>query len=159
MIRDRLNLTERADALFSLHRRWKPTRVGYERYGMMADIEHIKDRQGRENYRFDIVELAGQSPKRDRIRRMIPMFETGRMYFPETIYRTDYEGKMVELVQQFVEHEFKAFPVGLHDDMLDAMSRIFDTDMTVTWPKSAEEHDRFKRRYRGQKPKTSWMTA
>jgi hypothetical protein len=38
MIRDRLRLTERAEAIFVLHRRWKPKAVGYEKYGMMSDI-------------------------------------------------------------------------------------------------------------------------
>lgn len=157
IIRDRLNLTERADALFSLHKRWKPIRVGYERYGIMSDIQHIQDRQQRENYRFDIVELGGKLSKPDRIRRMIPMFETGRMYFPETIFRTDYEKKTVELVQAFIEEEYKAFPVGLHDDMLDAMSRILDEEMYPIWPKLAEEPDRYRRKFR--KPVGSWQSV
>lgn len=158
IIRDRLNLTERADALFSLHKRWKPQRVGYERYGIMADIQHIQDRMQRENYRFEIVELGGRMPKPDRIRRLIPLFETGRMYFPETIYRTDYEKKTVELVQAFIEEEYKAFPVGLHDDMIDAMSRILDEEMFTIWPKLAEEPDRYRRKIRSQ-PRGSWASA
>lgn len=158
IIRDRLNLTERADALFSLHKRWKPIRVGYERYGIMSDIQHIQDRQQRENYRFDIVELGGKLSKPDRIRRMIPMFETGRMFFPETIYRTDYEKKTVELVQAFIEEEYKAFPVGLHDDMLDAMSRILDEEMYPIWPKLAAEPDRYRRKIRNQ-PRGSWQAV
>ncbi len=157
-IRDRLNLTERADALFSLHKRWKPIRVGYERYGIMSDIQHIKDRQNRENYRFDIVELGGKLSKVDRIRRLIPVFETGRVYFPQTIYRTDYEGKCIELVQAFIEQEYKAFPVGLHDDMLDALSRILDDEMLTMWPKPIAEPDKYRRKYRSQ-PKTSWQAA
>lgn len=156
IIRDRLNLTERADALFSLHKRWKPQRVGYERYGIMSDIQHIQDRQARENYRFDIVELGGRLSKPDRIRRLIPLFETGRIYFPESIYRTDYEGKTTELVQAFVEQEYKAFPVGLHDDMMDALSRMLDEEMQLTWPKLAEEPDRYKRKYRNQSKGSPW---
>lgn len=158
IIRDRMNLTERADALFSLHKRWKPVKVGYERYGIMSDVQHIQDRMKRENYRFEVVELAGKLSKVDRIRRMIPMFETGRVYFPETIYRTDYEGKVVELVQAFIEQEYKAFPVGLHDDMLDAMSRILDEEMFTIWPKLAQEPDKYRRKYRNQN-KGSWQTA
>lgn len=157
-IRDRLNLTERADALFNLHKRWKPMRVGYERYGIMSDIQHIKDRQNRENYRFEIVELGGKLSKVDRIRRMIPVFETGRVYFPQTIYRTDYEGKVVELVQTFIEQEYKAFPVGLHDDMLDAIARILDEEMNLVWPKQVKEPDKYRRKYRTT-PKTSWQAA
>lgn len=158
IIRDRLNLTERADALFSLHKRWKPIRIGYERYGIMSDIQHIQDRQQRENYRFDIVELGGKLSKPDRIRRMIPMFETGRMYFPQTVYRTDYEKKMVELVQAFIEEEYKAFPVGLHDDMLDAMSRILDEEMHPVWPKLVDEKDRYRRKINNT-PRGSWASV
>ena len=53
IIRDRFNLKQRTDALFQLHRKWGPIdRVGYERYGMMADVDHIKEHQERANYRF-----------------------------------------------------------------------------------------------------------
>lgn len=158
IIRDRLNLTERADALFSLHKRWKPMRVGYERYGIMSDVQHIQDRMNRENYRFDIVELGGKLSKNDRIRRLIPLFENGRVFFPETIYRTDYEKKTIELVQTFVEQEFKAFPVGLHDDMLDALSRMLDEEMYLTWPKLADEPDRYKRKLKTH-ARGSWQAA
>lgn len=157
-IRDRMNLTERTSALFSLHKRWKPRKVGYEEYGMLSDIEHIEDRQDRENYRFPIVSLGGRLSKPDRIRRLIPLFETGRMYFPESIIRTDYEGKTVELVQTFIEEEFKAFPVGLHDDMLDSLSRILDEDMDIIWPKPIEDPDKYRRRLR-RPNNTSWLAA
>src|SRR6516225_8058740 len=53
-VRDRLNLTERGDKLFGLHRKWRPERVGYEKYGMQADIEYVREKQRRDNYRFDV---------------------------------------------------------------------------------------------------------
>jgi len=43
-VRDRLSLRERGDCIFSLHRRWRPLGVGYERYEMMADIEYLRQR-------------------------------------------------------------------------------------------------------------------
>lgn len=163
MVRDRLSLTERADALFALHKRWKPMRVGYEKYGMQADIEHIRDRQKRENYRFEIVELAGQMAKVDRIRRLIPHFEQGRIYFPETCFKTSYEGKLIELVGIFREEEFKPFPVGIHDDMLDALSRVLDEEMQLLWPKQAPKpEDRYARAYQARKAGKegrTWMSA
>jgi hypothetical protein len=63
IVRDRLSLTQRADLVMGWHRKWQPIAVGYERYGMMADIEHIRDRQERENYRFQIIELGGACPR------------------------------------------------------------------------------------------------
>lgn len=160
LVRDRLKLTERADALFSLHRRWKPMGVGYEKYGMMADVEHIKDRQDRENYRFPITELGGPMPKPDRIKRLVPLFEQGRIWLPNSIYKKDYDGQLRELIGAFVEEEYKAFPVGLHDDVLDAMSRVVDEDLAVIWPQHTEEpDDRYARKYNVPGHTASWRTV
>jgi hypothetical protein len=75
------------------HRKWQPIAVGYEHYGMQADIEHIRDRQDRENYRFQIIPLGGAMPKLDRIRRLIPWFEQGRIFMPQALVKTNYEGR------------------------------------------------------------------
>ena len=134
ILRDRLSLTERADALFRLHRTYKPLQVRYEKYGMLSDIEHFKDRMAREHYRFKIDEVAGQTPKNDRIRRLVPLFERQRVWFPHSLTITDHRSVPVDLVRAFREEEFAAFPVGVHDDMLDSLSRIAEPDMHLVWP-------------------------
>lgn len=126
ILRDRLNLKQRAEALFDLHRTYKPSDVGYEKYGMMADVEFMYSEMERRNYRFQIKELGGSMPKNDRIRRLMPYFDQGRVWLPQKLYRTDYQGRQVDLVASFIEEEYKAFPVGLHDDMLDSLARLFD---------------------------------
>jgi len=138
MLRDRLTLTERADRLFELHRKWKPHQIRYERYGMMADIEHIKTRQEKDSYRFDIVEVAGQTSKVDRVGRLLPLFEQGKIWLPESLHKTNYERVAVDLVRAFVEEEYVPFPVGLHDDMLDALARLLEPDLPLVWPKEEE---------------------
>lgn len=135
VVRDRLNLTERTKTLFDLHRLWKPMSVGYEQYGMQADIQHIKAEQERLNYRFEITELGGSTPKLDRIRRLIPHFEQGRIYLRRSKTYTDYEGQTRNLIEIFIEEEYKAFPVMSHDDMLDCLARIVDPDFKTEWPK------------------------
>ena len=135
IIRDKLNLTERADMLFKLHRQYKPLKVGYEKYGMQADIEHMKDRMERENYRFTITELGGSLKKEDRIRRLIPVFEEGRFWLPETHHYTDYQGNVRDLVKDFIEEEYAPFPVGRHDDMLDCLARTEDKEFGIIMPK------------------------
>ena len=142
-LRDRLSLTQRADALFEFHRRWKPQRVGYEQYGLQADIEHFRDRMARENYRFEVVPLGGKTAKLDRIRRLIPSMEGGRWYLPQTLLKTDYERKVRDLVQVLVDEELKPFPVALHDDMLDAMARILEEDLGTVWPRGVETSNRY----------------
>jgi phage terminase large subunit-like protein len=147
MIRDRLNLLERADAIFSLHRRWKPLSVGYEKYGMQADIEYIKERQRQQNYHFHIVELGGQIAKLDRIKRLIPSLSEGKWYFPYSVFKTTYDGKVIDLIDSYINEEYLAFPVSVHDDMLDAQSRIVDSDLNAQWPRQYDNEptDRYSR--------------
>jgi predicted phage terminase large subunit-like protein len=133
-VRDRMNLTERAETVFRLHRKWKPGQVRYERYGMMADVEHIKAEMNRRSYRFAITEVGGQTAKEDRIRRLIPLFQSGRVWMPEQLSYTTLEGKTLDLVHTFIESEFLAFPVGRHDDMLDALSRVAEPHLDTPWP-------------------------
>lgn len=139
MVRDRLSLTERADKLFAWHRLYKPIAVGYEKYSMQADVEHMKDRMEREQYRFPIAELGGTLAKNDRIRRLIPLFEGGRVWFPASLSYTQHTGQLVDLVHEFTEEEYAPFPVGRHDDMMDCLARIADPLLNVQFPKEVKE--------------------
>jgi predicted phage terminase large subunit-like protein len=141
MLRDRLNLTERATTLINWHRKWKPMAVGYEQYGMQADIEHIQYEMEIQNYRFDITALGGTMAKEDRIRRLIPWYENGRIYMHPKLVKTNYEGREVDLTQTFIEDEYCAFPVAIHDDMLDAQARFLDEDLPIAWPLTPDEYE------------------
>jgi predicted phage terminase large subunit-like protein len=133
-VRDRMNLTERAACLFSLHRQYRPTAVGYERYGMQADIEHLRFEMQSRNYRFDVVELGGAVPKKDRIGKLVPLFEQGRLYLPVRSPFRDQEGTWRDLTKEFVSDEYMAFPVSTHDDMLDCMARILEPVLAAEFP-------------------------
>lgn len=133
-VRDRLNLTQRAAALFRLVRKYKPLAVGYEKYGMQADIEHIESEMGRQGYHFDIIPLGGHMPKSDRIRRLVPLFEQGRIFLPGVLPYRDVNGEGHNLTQEFVSEEYMAFPVSAHDDMLDCLARILDEDLGAVFP-------------------------
>lgn len=140
IVRDRLNLTERGDTLFTLHRKWnqltgKPPKVGYERYGLMADVTYIKEKMRREGYMFPIIELGGQLSKDDRIRRLIPDMQQGRWYFPANLIYVDNEGRRFDLVRELVYSEMMAFNRARFDDMLDALSRIKDAELSMIFPK------------------------
>lgn len=88
----KMNLTERWDALRGLRTKWKAqpgvqnVYVGYERYGLQADLEHFELEMKRTEDAFEIVELAwpkeGPGAKGDRIQRMRPMFERGHFFLP-----------------------------------------------------------------------------
>jgi len=132
-IRDRLSLKERAAAVMQLHQKWRPRMVGYEKYGLQADIEYLKEVQKADNYRFEVTEVGGTMPKNDRIRRLIPYAAEQRLYLPMDLYRTCYDGRTYDIVKQLIEEEMIAFPVGVHDDLLDALARLFD--LPLIWPK------------------------
>lgn len=133
-VRDRLNLTERTSTLIDLHRKWKPIETRYEQYGLQADIEAIQAEQERQQYRFKITEVAGRVSKEDRIRRLIPWFERGRMYLPATLPYTLSDGKTIDLRIEF-ETEYSAFPVARNDDMMDSLARLDEPGLKLAYPK------------------------
>jgi len=134
MIRDKLNLTERTIRVMAMHREYRPLKVGYERYGKDSDVQHIKYVQKEQNYRFHIHELGGPMPKPDRIRKLIPLFESRRVFLPDRCIKTNYENVTEDLTQVFINEEYLAFPYVLHDDMLDCLARIEDPKMKMKSP-------------------------
>jgi len=128
--------------------------VGYERYGMRSDLEHFEEKMLQTKDSFDIKELAwpteGPGSKYDRIQRLYPDFSQGKFYLPlvtegETknqrkmreegqpfrilrpTKRRDHEGNLYELNKNLIT-EYLTYPFSVHDDFLDAASRIYDMD-------------------------------
>lgn len=95
----RMKLSERWEHLKRLWLRWSKATgvmnvtVGYEQYGLQADIEYIQERQEIEGVRFPVKEVnwvrEGSQSKEDRIQRLEPDFKNGRFYLPATIYRPE----------------------------------------------------------------------
>lgn len=140
MVRDKLNPTDRVNTLFTLHRKWnalcgKPPKVGYEKYGMMTDTHYIKQKMTSDAYNFSLIELGGSMKKEERIRRMIPDLQNGRWFFPGTMPYVDNEGRKFDLISELVKSEMLNFPRARNDDMLDAMSRIYDDNLHLTFPR------------------------
>ena len=139
-LRDRMSLTERAQNLVELHKKWKPmieNGVRYERYGAQADIEHIQDYMARTGYRFEITEVGGKIGKTERILRLVPYFQNGRLLLPYSLVKSDYEGNQVDLIKIFVEEEYLAFPHCVHDDILDCLARAADPLLPLVYPEDA----------------------
>ena len=165
VVRDRLSLPERTEKIMNLHRKYASLcgmraiqEVRYEKYGKDADIQHIEEVQARENYTFEITEVAGKTPKPDRIRRLVPKFEQGEILLPRSRHYTDYTGKVRDLVQDFINEEYKAFPVPVHDDMLDALARLYEPKLQVKFPKlKPPPEEGFGSGYGGGYGNASWM--
>ena len=128
--------------------------VGYERYGMRSDLEYFEERMEMDREAFPITELAwpneGPGSKYDRIQRLEPDFRNGRFYLIAQVAqptkaqqrlqasgqgfrvlapvrRPDQDGKIYNLTVNFVQ-QFLQYPFVAHDDLIDAVSRIYDMD-------------------------------
>ncbi len=87
---------------------------------------------------------------------MVPIFEAGRFHLPEILLKVDYEGRQVDLVQSFLNDEYRPFPVAIHDDLFDAISRIQDPEIALVWPKPVVREDRYARAKVRVRPASSW---
>ena len=133
IVRDKLNPREKEDLVFDLHRKYNP-QVHYESGGTQRDADWLKSAMEDRNYRFPIYEAKcpRSLSKRDRIGRLIRYFAEHKIYFPRFLYKSDWEGKLIDVVDAFIQQEYLQFPVSKHDDLLDALSRI--CDITITYP-------------------------
>lgn len=131
-------------------------KVGYERYGMTSDIEYFEERMRVERDAWEIVELAwpreGPGSKADRVQRLEPDFRNGRFHLAKVVdgetagqarvkregqgfrvfeptKRRDEHGNLYSLNKNLMD-EFLTFPYCAHDDLIDAMSRIYDMEPT-----------------------------
>lgn len=142
---DRLGLIERKEALFEFHRTYRPLGVGYEEYGLQADIEYFESEMERDAYRFKITPLGGKLAKIERIKRLVPDFEAGRFLLPGQLFRRRADKSTYDPVKQFLAEEYAAWPAAIHDDFFDALSRIKESDMNVRAP-STQKYKHIKRR-------------
>lgn len=88
----KMTLSQRWDMLKTLRNKWlrqpgiQIVKVGYEKYGMQADIEHFKEMMKIEKSHFAIEELnwpqSGGHAKDTRIRRLIPDHQNWRYFYP-----------------------------------------------------------------------------
>lgn len=128
--------------------------VGYERYGLQSDLEFFELEMQRDKEAFDITELAwpreGPGSKLDRIQRLVPHFRQGRFFLAEVVKgetsnqrrvieagqpwrvftptrRPNYLGEIYSLNKELIS-EYLTYPFSVHDDVLDACSRVFDID-------------------------------
>lgn len=162
IVRDRLNLPERTRLVMDWHRKYKPIKkygVRYEKYGKDADIEHIESVQESENYTFDITAVGGSTSKQDRIKRLIPYFEAGDILLPRSLNYTDYTKTTRDLVEDFINEEYKPFPLCVHDDMLDCLARLLDPEYPLIWPEEKKAADYSMENPLGNVGENGWMLA
>jgi len=156
-LRDKLGLVERTEKLFAFQKKYRPLAIGYEQYALQTDIAHIRLEAERINYRnMNIIPLGGTGKRTSKFGRIEPLqglFLTGRIWFQRHYFYTDYMGIERDLLNDFLEDEYVQFPVGRHDDMLDALARIVDPMFPMIFPVSYDDT------YVPTHKASSWLSA
>ncbi len=123
---DRLDLAQRTRALFGLVRGWWPLKnVWWEQQGAMSDVAHVRLEMNREMFHFQITELHHSVPKQDRIGRLVPEFEQGKIILPRALLKRRVDGTTVDLVKVFRD-QYGAYPIVRHDDFIDCLADVKD---------------------------------
>lgn len=126
LTRDRLNIYQREEELFYLHAKYRPSMpVNYEKYGKDADISTLTRAMNTRNYRFSINPVGGSLGKTERIKRLISPMQQRRFWVPHHLVKFDVDGTSYDLIKALIE-EMTMFPKARHDDILDAISRVYD---------------------------------
>lgn len=132
--------------------------VGYERFGAQSDIEYFEEKMKEPgNQSFAIRELMwpsdGAVGKDNRIRRLEPDFRAWSFFLPyegdltkrqliaksenqgyllaSPIKRLDEDRRVYNLVEYLIKTEFMFFPNTTAKDLLDAMSRVYDMEISA----------------------------
>jgi phage terminase large subunit-like protein len=158
--RHKMGLRERWEALKGLRKVWlaqpgvQQVQVGYERYGMQADLEFFEEQMQKDKDAFEIIELNwtsdGAQAKDDRVQRLQPDFMAHKFYMAAVVQgetanqkriteqgqsfrvfrpvnRRDHEGNVYSLNKGFLE-EFLTYPFSSKKDLIDACSRLYDME-------------------------------
>ena len=164
-VNHRMDLQERWQWLRTLYLKWirepgiQSVKVGYEKFGALADLDYFQEKMNVEKLSIPIEELAwpkeGDGSKIDRVQRLGPDIRSHRFYLPhptteETlsadqrkmtmqgagyrvssrIRRKDSEGNLYDVAEQ-LKLQIHYFPFGGLKDLVDAASRIYDIEATV----------------------------
>lgn len=141
LVADKLNLTGRTNKLMALHRKYKPKQVFYEKVGLQSDIEHMRDMMDVENYHFNVIPIHQSEPKKLRIEGLQADFENSKIYLPRRCMHVNYLGNLENMVDTFIEMEYKLYPAIVHDDRLDSLA-LKNHKQVLPYLKSPSKIDR-----------------
>lgn len=129
--RDILNPGQIVRRICDLNARYAPEYLGLEEVGKEAIQYMLSQEMRRTGNFFRVVELKpGGVAKEDRIKRLIPRFEYGTIFFPPSLVKTNSYKVTLDLVD-VLEDELMYFPSGEHDDLIDALAYIEDLSRLV----------------------------
>lgn len=139
----RLPLSQRADWVIAFHRQYQPKKVLYEKFGMQADIEYLKERVKRDGYfpegGFSVVPLSAPIDKDERIEWLVPLFREGRIYLPRSIPEREVNGEKINVLDYFLHNEYRIYPATKHKDFLDCLAWSQWRDSEISFPEGYDD--------------------
>lgn len=142
MIRDKLDVFERFNAMYDLNLKHNPELFFYEAQANSSDMTIIEQQLLNVKVPFFVekVQSNESGSKMKRMQNLLAVFKRGDFLLPETLPYMQEDGREVDLVQEFINTEFLKFPRLSHDDMLDAMSWILKVP-NIEFPDEAKEKE------------------
>lgn len=118
--------------IFDLYNRYQPKLVILETIGTQKSIMYdLANEQKRRNSWVPLREISGgNKPKEERIRGLAPFYENGRAV--HIVGANQIEDLEYELLQ---------FPVGEHDDIIDALARILEFASPPNAPNDIQDEE------------------
>jgi predicted phage terminase large subunit-like protein len=126
---DRIDLHTRMARLFQFVKKYRVNNVWYEKSSMNADISEIERMKVKTGLFFNLNPFKPLDNKQYRIERnVMPRIENGILQFPNSFPYTNSEGEHIDLIHGVLRKEMEGFPLGEHDDFLDMLAQLAETD-------------------------------
>lgn len=145
-IRDRLNMSERWNALHDLYSFYPEIKkIFYEQVSMNNDLFYFTEKMNEIGRFFDnkFISLCPSNSKHDRICKIEPVINEKKLFLPKSLPKMAINGAHYDLVKTLVSEEIAKFPFPPHDDILDDIAHAIEQleKGTITVPNRKDSLD------------------
>lgn len=144
-VRDRIPFHEAPKTLVDFALKWQQVarkartsfKFGIEQVAFVEYLqESMRTEMRRRGLSFEIKPLKHKNQsKEDRIRKLMPLYSAGAIFWPEKLEKTACDGTSYDLVDVYKD-EFAKFPRASHDDLLD--DHAYGEDLMPPTPMKSE---------------------
>lgn len=155
VVRDKLMPAQKAVVLRQLVRQYRPRQVYYEQVGLAGDKDYLELDMDRTGFHYGITAVNATVEKGMRIDALASVFEDMRVFLPRQAVHKNWEGKLEDMLESFIEDEYKCYPATTHDDALDSLAMMVPLFLagTLVVPKMEDQDRRLRRHYGLDEPR------
>jgi predicted phage terminase large subunit-like protein len=129
LVRDKMNLSERTERYKCLVQKWRPQATWWEQVGAQTDMDHVQMELDRVGLHTPMYAFSQKVPKEGRIIWLQPLFENAQVWLPDRIIQQCSDGRVIDVLAEWIEDEYKCYPSVSHDDGLDCMANLRHPDI------------------------------